>query len=425
MTDEFDTSGPGNSPAARGAESGPEPTFQGGDTPVGDQLGEATIVEPAPPPVYEAAVSPVGPRPRLSARVRWGVALGVVALVVGLSTAAFALLSGGGSLSTLAGWMPADTYAYGEVRLDLPGDQHQAVADLLSHFPGFADESSLDQKVTEVLDRLIADASSGKASYSDIKPWLGDSAAFAAHGTLDAATKTGQALVAVSITNAAAARDWISKHDTDTANETTETYNGAQVTLRTAPNGEKAALTVLDTVILAGDEASVKAAIDFEGRRWLRHDRERQGRGGDDRRHAARLHVHGSPQAHGPGARRVAEHWRDAEPVGHRPAAGLGRDDGTGSERRFPGRRVRARGCRFDSRDGADEHAGGAAAGLDHRCHRGARSRIPDPAGARQARAAGRDEGHREPDPAGVVVDRRHRFAARLGRRRQHRRDGA
>ncbi len=249
MTDQFDTSVPEQPPQP--VEPDLEPT-------------QATIVEPAPPPI-EAALSPVGAPARLSARVRWSISLLVVALVIGATAVAFAALSGGSSLSTLAGWAPVDTYAYGEVRLDLPGDQKQAVADLLSHFPGFADESSLDSKVSQALDRIITDASQGRASYSEIQPWLGDAAAVALHGTLDPSTKTAQALVAVSITDATKARAFITSHDPGAATETSEPYGGVQLTVRQLRDGTKEAYAILPTVVLAGDEASVKEAIDSKG----------------------------------------------------------------------------------------------------------------------------------------------------------------
>ena len=68
---------------------------------------------------------------------------------------------------------PADSVAYGELRLDLPGDQRQEVGEFLSKFPGFADQAALDTKLDEVLDRLVAEGTDGKQTYTqDIKPWF-------------------------------------------------------------------------------------------------------------------------------------------------------------------------------------------------------------------------------------------------------------
>ena len=74
------------------------------------------------------------------------------------SAAVAALVTGQSSTSTVLGYVPADTIVYGEVRLDLPGDQRAAVGEFLSKFPGFADQAALDTKLDEVLDQLVKDA---------------------------------------------------------------------------------------------------------------------------------------------------------------------------------------------------------------------------------------------------------------------------
>ena len=76
--------------------------------------------------------------------------------------------------------MPTDSVAYGELRLDLPGDQRQNVGAFLSKFPGFADQAALDTKLDEVLDRLVGEGSQNKQSYTkDVKPWFGGQLGFA------------------------------------------------------------------------------------------------------------------------------------------------------------------------------------------------------------------------------------------------------
>ena len=60
---------------------------------------------------------------------RWVVALVVVALVAGASFAGVALIAAGGSSSSLAGYAPASTTVYAELRTDLPGDQQAAVGE--------------------------------------------------------------------------------------------------------------------------------------------------------------------------------------------------------------------------------------------------------------------------------------------------------
>ena len=124
------------------------------------------------PPVYENEVAWATPAPvvvagsdaprRPRSRLRWAAAIAVVAIVIGASAAAAALLTGSTSTATVLGYVPKSTIVYGEVRLDLPGDQKQAVGAFLSHFPGFADQASLDSKLDEVLDDLIRSASKGE-----------------------------------------------------------------------------------------------------------------------------------------------------------------------------------------------------------------------------------------------------------------------
>ena len=105
----------------------------------------------APPPVPTAAA------PRRSRRARWAVAALVVALVVGASAAVTLALTGSSPNASILGYVPGDSLAYAEVRLDLPGDQRQQVAAFLSKFPGFADQAALDTKIGETLDQLVGE----------------------------------------------------------------------------------------------------------------------------------------------------------------------------------------------------------------------------------------------------------------------------
>src|SRR3954468_15939362 len=140
-------------------------------------------------PVHENEVAWATPTPvvvtgsdvpkRRRGRLRWAVAIAVVALVIGASAAAAALLTGSSSASTVLGYVPSTTIAYGEVRLDLPGHQKQAVGAFLSHFPGFADQASLDSKLDEALARLGKDAANGDHAYTGKnKAWFDVELAF-------------------------------------------------------------------------------------------------------------------------------------------------------------------------------------------------------------------------------------------------------
>lgn len=218
-----------------------------------------SILEPAPTPT-EPLVSTSRVRNRAS-RARWGVALVVAALALGVGAAAFILAAGSSAVSGLARWMPAGTVAYAELRLDPPGDQGAKVADLLAHFPGFADRSQLDAKLSELADKVVGKATGGAVTYSSMKPWLGDSVAFGLTRAPSGA-KDAPGVVVVATKAAPALRDWLAAHVP--AGGTTETYAGTQVTTGTR-NGIAWAYTVLDTVMLAGEKSAVEAAIDTKG----------------------------------------------------------------------------------------------------------------------------------------------------------------
>ena len=104
-------------------------------------------------PVPTTAVDPPVPagKPR-SSRTRWLAAGVLIALVVALTGMATFALTSTKSTSVVLGYVPTDSVAYGELRLDLPGDQRQNVGAFLSKFPGFADQAALDTK----LDRTVA-----------------------------------------------------------------------------------------------------------------------------------------------------------------------------------------------------------------------------------------------------------------------------
>ena len=57
--------------------------------------------------------------------------------------------------------------------MDLPGDQMQKLGNLLSHFPGFLDQTTLPAKLDEASGRSSAGSANGELDYlTDIKPWL-------------------------------------------------------------------------------------------------------------------------------------------------------------------------------------------------------------------------------------------------------------
>ena len=203
--------------------------------------------------------------------------------------------------------MPESTIAYGEVRLDLPGDQKQAVGAFLSHFPGFADQASLDSKLDEVLDDLIRDASNGEQTYTgNIKSWFDGELAFSM-GPLPAASSlskgdasamgTFRALALLSVKDPTAAAAWFdAAFKKAGATATTETYNGTTVTVFPEDSGVTTAYALIDgKVVVFGDKASVEAADRYQGRRRVRERARTQGSARFVERRPRRLHVHGPP----------------------------------------------------------------------------------------------------------------------------------
>ncbi|MEP6638193.1 MAG: DUF3352 domain-containing protein [Chloroflexota bacterium] len=240
------------------------------------------------PPTYEHAVawasgpapaSPVLPpaKPRSGGRMRWAASLAVVAVVILASAVVAALITGGSSTATVLGYVPDGTTMYGEVRLDLPGDQRRAIGEFLQKFPGFADQASLETKLDEVLDDLVRNATDGGQTYTaNIKPWFDGELAFSL-GTLPradsivnneaTAMSSLRALVLISIKDPAAAQAWFDAEIAKTKVKTTsETYQGATLTVFPPSEGVIGAIALVDgKVAVAGDIASVKAAIDTKG----------------------------------------------------------------------------------------------------------------------------------------------------------------
>jgi len=213
---------------------------------------------------------------RRGGRLRWAAAVGVIAVVLGASAAVAALITNSAAQATVLGYVPPGSIVYGEARLDLPGDQRRAVGEFLSNFPGFADQAALETKLDEVLDELIEKATDGDQSYTaDIEPWFDGELAMSvgplppASSVLEgsAAMDEARALALVSIKDATIAGAWFDAAIKDSgATTTTETYNGATLTVVAEADGPKAAYALLGgEVAVIGDLASVKAAVDTNG----------------------------------------------------------------------------------------------------------------------------------------------------------------
>ncbi len=127
-------------------------------------------------PLPQEAAAPLPPVTPVSRPkpVRWIVALLATVLVV-VTGVGLAMLATGSRTPAALGptFLPPDTVAYLESRLDLPGDQRENLVSFMGRFPGFADPAAFDLKVNDTLDRLTREASQDRYTYTgDIKPWF-------------------------------------------------------------------------------------------------------------------------------------------------------------------------------------------------------------------------------------------------------------
>lgn len=228
--------------------------------------------EPLSPVTLHAVTPPPGPR---RSNARWLGAGVLIAAIAAVSMAVFAVLAGGSSTSWTAAYVPKDSVVFMTMRTDLPGDQRAKVADFLAHFPGFKDQSLFDQKVTEALDKAIAEASpdAGSSVYSgQLKPWLGNEISVAvtrmpmasmisglSGGTTSTAAEPG-ALVLIETKDPSGASAWITKTAGTPAR--TESYHGVTISVYDTGGSTSSAWALSGDVLIAGDETSVKAGLD-------------------------------------------------------------------------------------------------------------------------------------------------------------------
>src|SRR4051794_32576716 len=208
----------------------------------------STPAAPPPPAAFEppAAATPVPTTPVAAGsssrggrgRLRW-LLVGLVALgVAGTAGGATLLLTSDTAAPAVLTYAPADSVAYTELRLDLPGSQQAELAKVMSAFPGFDDQAAFPAKLNEALDQLVGKASDGKQSWTtDIDPWFGRQLSISV-GPLPTSAEAGKArrgLLLASVTDVAKAQAWATKLTADHgATTSTETYNGVTITTVTS-----------------------------------------------------------------------------------------------------------------------------------------------------------------------------------------------
>jgi Protein of unknown function (DUF3352) len=221
-----------------------------------------------------------------SRRFRWTVA-GAVVLCLALVTAAGAyVLSGAsGTKSLTASMAPKNSVVFVELRTDLPGDQHQKLADFMSHFPGFADRAQFDNALDELLNRITGSVSPDLAYTSAFKPWmegevslavtsLGVSGPTALEPTPNPALgpsglsvsplRYSDAVVIVALKDRAKAEAWVGGELSSVGVAVkSATYAGATLEEIQGPGGvDEGAYAFTSQDLLLGTTAAVKAALD-------------------------------------------------------------------------------------------------------------------------------------------------------------------
>ena len=233
-------------------------------------------------PIGESWATGVGPV-RLgagSSRFRWAVALGMV-MVVALVTAggAYVLSGAGGAAKSLtAASAPKSTVMFMDLRIDLPGDQHQKLADFMSHFPGFADRAQFDSAYDEILNKITGSISPDFTYTSAFKSWatgelsiaitnLGSGLTVAPEPTVplpEGTSESGDLIV--SLKDRAAGEAWVGTEASKVGlTFTAQDYAGTKlyVSNTTDSSGRlTAAYAFTDKVLLLGTVDAVKASLD-------------------------------------------------------------------------------------------------------------------------------------------------------------------
>ena len=270
------------------------------------QAAPATQTQPQLIPMGEGWAPGVGaaPVPSRSRRVRWGIALGFVAIVAIVGTAGAYVLSGtaGAGQSLTAAYAPKNTISFTVLRTDLPGDQHQKLADFLNHFPGFKDRALFDSALDTELNHIVSSVSPDLTYTSAFKPWMQGEISIASSGlgslgsgsligsmgglgmgammgglgatglTVGSGTQLPAAVVMVALKDRTAAEKFVSSEVAKLGQTfTSSTYAGA--TLYTTGSGNSAAsYAFTDNVLLLGTPDGVKGSLDAKSKGSLAAD---------------------------------------------------------------------------------------------------------------------------------------------------------
>ena len=155
-------------------------------------------------------------------------------------------------------YVPATAVGYAELRLDLPGDQHDQLSAFMAHFPGFADAAAFDTKLNQLLDQALSSGTGGAATWTgNVQTWFNGQAGI---GLLALPTTAGaqpSIVVGLGVRDRAALETQVTAMQ---GSETVTTQDYAGATITTAGN---ASYAVTDSYLLVSPAvADVEASLD-------------------------------------------------------------------------------------------------------------------------------------------------------------------
>jgi hypothetical protein len=229
-------------------------------------------------------------------RLRWLVAVLAIVVVGAGSFAGYRLLAASApvALPDLSTYAPATSLAYFEFHLNGPADQRQQLDQFLAHFPGFADGTPFETRLSNELDSVLEPVTGETRAYSaGIAPWFDGDVAFAltqmpsvamtpAAGLLDSGA-TGTGVYLIGTKDGASARAWLEQRFATSAgatgaasgagaaspNATVTTTGDAEVFTPANQGSSAVSIAALPNVIALGDAKSIAAVIQLNGKGGL------------------------------------------------------------------------------------------------------------------------------------------------------------
>ncbi len=161
----------------------------------------------------------------------------------------------------MASAVPSGASVYATAYLQPSAGQKLNIAALLGRVPGFADASSLDQKIHEISARLLGEA--GLDYEGDLRPWLGDQVAIAVEPD-GVDPQAAELLVLVGVKDRAAADAALERIAADGGvSARSEAYQGNDLFV-----ADGTSWSLLEDVLLVGSsDTVVKAALDADAGR--------------------------------------------------------------------------------------------------------------------------------------------------------------